>query len=119
MLAKIVEAGRLNGKLLLYNGFLYARNRTTAAKIHWRCNVSACGVLVQTCLFDVSRLDAEVAVITEPKDHKHPPTRETYAAQARLVGEMASIVMVCHAVTCSTLYGNAAVSTSKILADHK
>ena len=56
----IAPANRRGGFVLLCDKYRYVRNRTSNAKIIWRCTHSGCGSYLHTNLFDVK--DSKAAI---------------------------------------------------------
>jgi len=70
--AKLVLANRRSGTLLSYRGYLYAKNRSRADKMYWRCSDKTCGVFVHTNIVP-NVPGSSVNILKEPTLHQHPP----------------------------------------------
>jgi hypothetical protein len=91
--ARIVQSSRRGGHLLLYGGYLYAKNRSRESKIYWRCNVQSCGVFLQTSLCDI-QANSEVIVTREPSRHCHGPSGDEYYNKVQLLTKITAAVQV-------------------------
>ena len=55
--------GKRGGKVLLFQGFRYYRNKTTSQNIHWRCWRSACQTTLTTTVFDLDAVNPRMTVL--------------------------------------------------------
>jgi len=60
--------GIKRGKVLIYDGFRYQKNRATGEKIHWRCWRKGCRAKLNTNLFDVAEDSPDITVQEVIKD---------------------------------------------------
>jgi hypothetical protein len=67
--AKIVEGNR-GGKVLLYTGHKYHKNRTRAQSIYWRCWRTECRATLRTNAFDADDENANITVFNASQ-HTH------------------------------------------------
>lgn len=59
-----ITAGLKRGKVLIYEGFRYQKNRVTGEKIWWRCWKASCGAMLSTDSFDVNEDNPAISVLT-------------------------------------------------------
>lgn len=57
----IVPANSRGGRILLHDGFRYARKSKSATQIRWICTVYGCRAYAYTNLFDVDDNDPHIA----------------------------------------------------------
>lgn len=55
--------GIKKGKVLIFDGYRYQKNRTTLGKIHWRCWRRECRAKLNTDFFDVNDHSPDITVI--------------------------------------------------------
>ena len=56
-MARVIE-GERGGKLLIYQGYKYARNRMRGLAIYWRCSRQGCSTALISNVFDLEGLAA-------------------------------------------------------------
>ena len=70
MAARIV-AGNRGGKVLLYNGYKYQKNRERTSAIYWRCWRKECRANLQTNLFGLEDQNPDIRILQEsPHNHE-------------------------------------------------
>ena len=87
---QIILGSRRGGYVLAYQGYTYQKNKTTRAKIHWRCAHAACSVTIHTNIFPV-QLNAIPTIVKEPSHHSHQPCHALIARQL-LLSSMTDVV---------------------------
>ena len=55
--------GTKGGRVLVYQGFRYQKNRAGKATINWRCWRKRCRVTLKTNLFDTTNENARIQVL--------------------------------------------------------
>ena len=58
------------GKVLIYDGYRYKKNKLTASAIWWRCWRKACGAAIKTNIFNINEDMPAIAILNAPR-HNH------------------------------------------------
>lgn len=69
MAARIIEGNR-GGKVLIYKGFKYQKNKERVTSIHWRCWRQECRSNLRTSVFDLHEDYPNIQVLDE-NEHTH------------------------------------------------
>lgn len=64
MAARIIVGNR-GGKVLIYKGFKYQKNRERASAIYWRCWRHECRTNLRTCTFNTEDDSPNIRVLHE------------------------------------------------------
>lgn len=65
-----VVAGNRGGKILIYEGYRYNKNKQKGGKIYWRCCRKTCKAYLQTASFDIDEDDPDIRVLSaQPHSH--------------------------------------------------
>ncbi|GFO30077.1 hypothetical protein PoB_005658200 [Plakobranchus ocellatus] len=72
-MASLIDGKR--GKILVYGGFRYHKNKETAIAIYWRCWQKACGASLKTNVFDINEETPVIQVLHE-SHHLHVEDEE-------------------------------------------
>ncbi len=59
-----ISTGLTRGKVLIFEGFRYQKNKTKQDVIHWRCWRKMCSIFLTTDIFDIEDEGAAVHVLT-------------------------------------------------------
>lgn len=70
IMASVVPGNR-GGKILIFNGYRYQKNKEKCGKIYWHCWCKTCNVFLQTVPFDIDEDDVNIQVLNEPQQHNH------------------------------------------------
>ncbi|KAL8614876.1 hypothetical protein ACOMHN_042834 [Nucella lapillus] len=70
MNVRLVKGSR-RGKILVIDGFIYQRHKSSGALLHWRCWRETCRAKVKTNIFDVDNPQPRIRVVKR-NDHNHP-----------------------------------------------
>lgn len=65
-----VVAGNRGGKILIYNGYRYNKNKQKGGKIYWRCCRKTCKAYLQTASFDIDEDNPDIHIL-RAQQHKH------------------------------------------------
>lgn len=65
-----VVAGNRGGKILIYEGYRYNKNKQKGGKIYWRCCRKTCKAYLQTASFDIDEDDPDIRVLSA-QQHNH------------------------------------------------
>lgn len=65
-----VVAGNRGGKILIYEGYRYNKNKQKGGKIYWRCCRKTCKAYLQTASFDIDEDDPDIRVLSA-QQHSH------------------------------------------------
>jgi len=69
-MAASITVGNRGGKVLLYNGFKYQKNRLRTHAIYWRCWRKECRANLQTNVFDLDDRNPNIQILQE-SSHAH------------------------------------------------
>ena len=69
-MAASITVGNQWGKILLYNGFKYQKNRLRTRAIYWRCWRKECRANLQTNVFDLDNRNPNIQILQE-SSHTH------------------------------------------------
>ena len=78
-MARVIE-GERGGKLLIYQGYKYARNRTRGLAIYWRCSRQGCSTALISNVFDLEGLAAHI-IVRHAGEHRHLPEDDSIEVQ--------------------------------------
>lgn len=70
-----VVAGNRGGKILIYEGYRYNKNKQKGAKIYWRCCRKTCKAYLQTALFDIDEDNPDIRVLSALQHNHADDTR--------------------------------------------
>lgn len=65
-----VVAGNRGGKILIYEGYRYNKNKQKGGKIYWRCCRKTCKAYLQTASFDIDEDNPDIRVLSA-QQHNH------------------------------------------------
>ena len=82
----LMDGVRRNSKLLIYNDYIYYKNRTRNEVIYWKCSQKHCETYLKTNKFEIFS-DTPDIVILQEGDHLHD-TKRTLITQNHLKNQM-------------------------------
>lgn len=76
-----VVAGNRGGKILIYNGYRYNKNKQKGGKIYWCCCRKTCNAYLQTASFDINKDIPEIHIL-RGQQHKHADDKQVITSSS-------------------------------------
>ena len=101
-MAARINSGSRGGKVLIYRGFKYQKNRERGEIKHWRCWNEECRAPLKTNTFDLEDENARIIVQNEPQ-HTHAE-EDTIIEKSEIKRKLVEIVKQDQSVPIKIVY---------------